>query len=128
MKTRNGFVSNSSSSSFIIALKSNNNPCPTCGRKDLDFLDMIKKVNPYSDDNKVDAVGEEEILHYYKREAFYYDDNSINELKAKMDKYSDKEWKLAAISISYHDEILRQMKDNLVSSGNMEIIRGIGDE
>ena len=40
MKYRNGFVSNSSSTSFIVALN-DSVPCKHCGRSDLSVLDLI---------------------------------------------------------------------------------------
>jgi len=40
MKIRNGFVSNSSSSSFIIAYKEQVKPCPTCGHIDSDVATL----------------------------------------------------------------------------------------
>lgn len=40
MKIRSGFVSNSSSTSFIVGLrKKKSEPCPHCGRSDPDFID-----------------------------------------------------------------------------------------
>lgn len=39
MKIRNGFVSNSSSSSFIVAYKKE--VCPCCGRSNADIVNMI---------------------------------------------------------------------------------------
>lgn len=46
MKLRNAFVSNSSSSSFIIEiLDKTNEPCPTCGRSDPDLLRLLGEGN-----------------------------------------------------------------------------------
>ena len=46
MKSRKSLVSNSSSSSFIIAFAQNEScPCPTCGRKDPDLLEFIERAS-----------------------------------------------------------------------------------
>lgn len=46
MKVRTGFVSNSSSSSFIVHMK-NEPKCPHCGREDLDLTEVISTRRDY---------------------------------------------------------------------------------
>jgi len=44
MKIRHSFVSNSSSSSYIVAYKESI-PCEICGRGDIPFIELIERVN-----------------------------------------------------------------------------------
>ena len=52
MKAREGFVSNSSSTSFIVAVRKDINACPHCGRKDPDILELIEQMSYTNDDNE----------------------------------------------------------------------------
>ena len=128
MKYRNGFVSNSSSSSFLIALKKTSTPCPHCGRKDPDFLDMVEQSG--NDDNCVDftcsaemkleimELGEKENSEGYN----WMSEQEYNNLKNGIAKYvNNDEWIIAEITLSNHDSNLRVILDNLVRSGNAEI-------
>ena len=117
MKTRNGFVSNSSSSSFIIAFK-DNIPCPHCGRRDPNILNAIESSNDYSNDNNVGAKGEgviEEIKgSYYPKQKTPLINQVANFLK---DGYT-----VASISISYHNDLLNNLLNNMQKSGSVVII------
>ncbi|GAF80422.1 unnamed protein product, partial [marine sediment metagenome] len=62
MKQRNGFVSNSSSSSFIIAIKKQPEACQHCGRSDLDFIQLINNAGDL--DSCVDHEGAAAVLSY----------------------------------------------------------------
>ena len=54
MKTRTGFVSNSSSSSFILALRVKpSSYCSHCGRSDSNFLDMVRSRSETDGGNQV---------------------------------------------------------------------------
>jgi hypothetical protein len=45
MKIRTGFVSNSSSSSYLIKINGVSEPCPTCGRKNINIIDYIRNFD-----------------------------------------------------------------------------------
>ena len=125
MKTRNGFVSNSSSSSFIIAIKKTNIPCPHCGRKDPDFLDMVENSSIYNeDDNRIDARETEETLKYIEdNEKGWVEAEEYKKIEDGLSKNkNNKEWNIVDITLSNHDTSLRETLDNMVTSGNAEII------
>jgi hypothetical protein len=90
MKIRNGFVSNSSSSSFLIAIKSTNEACPCCGRKDLDanaFLELIR--NSHNEDNVVNASGDgiNDYITHNIINNYYYE--SEEQKKAEKERYQN---------------------------------------
>ena len=112
MKIRQGFVSNSSSSSFIVAFK-DSEPCKACGRKNLNIADLIERSSDYYDDNHVRANGKKEVLEYVLKEGWPEDKKLIDDIKKLSDDYS-----VVYVSVSYHDATLR----GLIHSPGFEIL------
>jgi len=115
MKVRRGFVSNSSSSSFIIAVKPTEN-CPHCGRGDINVLDMIKKVAYNDDDTEIYAEGIDEVSSYML-DRYSFDAEDAKELE-EVKKLAKENYKVAGIRISYHNDTIRKLLD----SPNIKII------
>lgn len=124
MKTRNGFVSNSSSSSYIIAIKVSKK-CECCGRSDPDILTLIEAAEAYNDDNSVKATDEDVIKHI--EEYFEYDNKTMEEIKSKINKAIKNGLKVAEISISYHNDAIKEIFESMKNAGTIELIYGYGD-
>ena len=123
MKERMGLVSNSSSSSFIIAYKAEGNVCECCGRGDIDIIDHINNSSTYMD-NDVNAEGENSVLDSINQEINSGWCSDIEESRELIDivKSKSKEgYQIASVSISYHDDFLNSEINN---SKNIEILRG----
>ena len=119
MKTRNGFISNSSSSSYVVAVK-RKNKCPHCGRKDPDFLDEILKKSSLMNDTAVADMGMEGILEN-RRVQWCWNDDELKNLEEKMKKFEE-EWQLADIEISYHDTDLHGLLHVGIKAGEIEVL------
>ncbi|MFC1453669.1 hypothetical protein ACFLQL_00630 [Verrucomicrobiota bacterium] len=132
MKKRNNFISNSSSSSFIIAVKKSN-PCEHCGRSDPDFINLINRMGEYSLDSDATKVEEEDIEHIIsaleEEDSYYpseprYGKTLINKILA----YKNKpEFKVAQIRISYHDETADKLFNECAKNGSIIILHSEGD-
>ena len=122
MKIRNGFVSNSSSSSFLIAIKKEkNNPCPCCGRKDFsfDFLDLIR--NSRDDETEVKANGKY-IKDKIGEHIGQFETDILNSIE-KHEKSDDcNKYELALLDISYSDYAILHIMDNMEKSGAIKIL------
>jgi hypothetical protein len=105
MKVRNGFVSNSSSSSFIIALPPKV-PCSYCGRADPDILDEIGQLSDGSSYTVVRAIGYERVIHELGIPNYPPDDPDAPEeqlLADKISRYNNRGYRVAYISVSNHN-------------------------
>lgn len=113
MKTRGGFVSNSSSSSFIIAYKVGDK-CSYCGRSDIDISDVIRMKEGYDSDTDIEAEGiseiqdkmredhEEELSYCHNRESRNRQLAKFIKHCAKLSEFAD-DYKLVWIVASYSD-------------------------
>lgn len=119
MKIRNGFVSNSSSSSYVIAY-TELDKCPHCGRTDIDVVSMIRDGDDYGD-TYISLEGYDEVLEELES---WVDDSDIDDIKKEMDKLKAKNYKFALTHISYNSEVLIEL---LQKSKSVKILYGDGD-
>ena len=68
MKIRNGFVSNSSSTSFIVALNPKDK-CPHCGRSSMDIMDLIER-NSGNNETEVRRTDPSNLLENLQQEIY----------------------------------------------------------
>ena len=108
MKVRTGFVSNSSSSSFLIAFKSEN-PCSLCGHIKDNILDKI--TSSCDEDTYLISDDLEEVL----KQVLPYNNPTVKERIIAASKNKT----VALISVSYHDEEINDMLNN---DPNVEVI------
>jgi len=113
MKTRNSLVSNSSSSSFIIAYK-RGEKCKHCGRSDPDLEQIIRSKSSENSNYEVYATGKDEIIKQMKTG---YDGNpaEMTELFDKINKLDD-DYTVIYFSMSHHDF---EFIDDVTSAGQL---------
>jgi hypothetical protein len=119
MKIRNGFVSNSSSTSFVIAYKECD-PCKHCGRSDLNIIDLIKNSDDGNGDTSVDASGYKNVIN----DIDWLDSDDYDNICIEMDKLKSEGYEFARISISHSDYTLESILHNQEKAGSLKILYG----
>jgi hypothetical protein len=125
MKTRNGFVSNSSSSSFIVAVKQHSDACPTCGRRDPDFLDMVEHMGNSDgyETTKLHHRTAQDIWEKGEESRGYQPQNrGKSPLFGVMVDAEHKGYKVAEIEISYHDTSTTEMMSQMEATKNLIVL------
>ena len=105
MKIRNGFVSNSSSSSFIVAYKNEEEAetCVTCGKKAIPFRLIREKIQESTNsDTEWRTDDYEELVERIKE---WKDE----ELDKKLQVLKGLGFSFAMFDISYHDNLMNSL-------------------
>jgi hypothetical protein len=126
MKVRDGFVSNSSSSSFVIALKNaKREPCPTCGREYPNLMEQLYNTEGAS----IYANGVEEVIRSLSVDVSDDDNSDWAEYKRGtirdvLPYQGNTEWEVFELSVDYYVEAFRNSMKQLVQAGDLVLIRG----
>jgi len=121
MKYRQGYVSNSSSSSFIVAYDSINigKACETCGHVNRDFSDIIRQSS--SCETEIERESIYKIKENVKNNFFCYenDDSLQKEIYDKIDEYDKKGWDIIDFSLDYEDQYIKEEMKALLDKGKL---------
>ena len=121
MKIRHGFVSNSSSSSFIIAYRGSK-PCSHCGRSDHDLKNAIEQATMSNyDDNELYADGLDETIAYLEKEEMYLDPDEKNKMIKEL-REVPKDMHIIYFKVSMHDDLIHNLIGNIEKSNSGKII------
>jgi hypothetical protein len=124
MKTRTGFVSNSSSSSFIIAIDvDEDSSCPFCKRHDFNIIDRIRLIGQRDvcDDTRLRSEGAQDVIDYIN----WLDAEEVTTITAVIKDYADRGFKIAYIDIGYHDDSLNNEFESLRTRGKLVVIKDL---
>jgi len=138
MKIRNGFVSNSSSSSYVLAYKKGNK-CEHCGRSDPDLSSMFTTSGSY-DETRVLAGDYKEIIaklkENYEDEISYCKDDDEGDVEykqemltsfmsesSKVSKWHEKGYSLVWVRVSYSDS---EMFNSILAATNAQKVLNWG--
>ena len=108
MKTRSGFVSNSSSTSFVIALAPDiSTPCPHCGRRSV-LREAFADADMYSDT----GIDSDDLGHIVRTIGECDYPGVMERVRKALDEVGllhGQGWEILQVRLSYHDHRTRDL-------------------
>ena len=126
MKIRQGFVSNSSSTSFVVAYKRKDRAEGFCKAVDLnDFIEKMAVADRYSEETDVIAYGKKDVTNYINRKENldWRSDSSKKELEESLQKIEEMDetvWEFLCFDLSYHNDVARSILDAMIEQGDVK--------
>ena len=123
MKTRIGFVSNSSSSSFIIAVRKRENE-----QNLIDVLEKMSEHKPFylGEDSAIRAVGQGAILDMLKKWAeedeCEIEPDQYGLINAQDDYLDESKWDVAWIDVGYSEHFFAALLGEIEKCGDIRVI------
>jgi len=130
MRTRHGFVSNSSVTSFIIGIKRVAEVCPSCGRGGEDLLKILDRHNheettmEWSDVDAHIAQLRANIKHC-RWQGWVDEANAYQQTVDMLVEAQQRDFlQIIGVDISHHDPVMDKTLDDMKRSGDITILQG----
>jgi len=117
MKIREDFVTNSSSTSYVILIKKEPEVCEHCGYKPHNILDVLVSNAGY--DSGIEAEGKREILEVLDDNIRLDGEEYWKELRKTIKALPD-DARVAWIQLGYHEELVNHVFETALARGDIE--------
>jgi hypothetical protein len=119
MKIRMGFISNSSSTSFVVVYKKSEYFPGIC--KKIDLFDLIEYSEQKDFETEITYTDKEEICQYFK-EDYKLDDDEYSDLVQKIEEMDKEKEGIMLFTMSYHNTLIKRMMNAMEELGEIKIL------
>ncbi len=128
MKTRAGFVSNSSSSSFVVRINDGPDKCEVCGRSDPDVVQIFQEAEDSYDYESGISFDQDSLKDHLEEYLEYEDElpkgNTADDLREALKEVLTGTRRIAMVSVGQSNHIARRVFINACNSGQLTLLTG----